>query len=292
MCCALAKARAQPGTRFCQANPGCHCGSGSAPQQHSRAQLAPQAQARPSAATPRRRARPARLPPRQLGARGARLAHPRALRGACPGALRIGARAGAAPLAQRGHHWPPRRPPSGAAANCSRCAAQGLRRAYTRALHKMWLIVQPGRSRIGQKQHIVVQCRYAAIAAPAGVRAPLPARGGCAASCPCCLPAAPARRKREDAGALPPLPPRSPLRQEGPILSAPPGLERMAPCRCVKGTLCPCEHILTRLTPGCGIPPTALDTPTRDRRDLNRTTSHPSRAETHPPRKTQTEQGR
>lgn len=123
----MVKIRMQPGTRFCQAKPGCHCGSGSAPQQHSRAQLAPQAQARPSAATPRRRARPARLPPRQLGARDARLAHPRALRGACPGALRIGARAGPAPLAQRGHHWPPRRPPSGAAANCSRCAAQGLR---------------------------------------------------------------------------------------------------------------------------------------------------------------------
>lgn len=168
---------------------------------------------------------------------------------------------------------------------------KGCARASTRALHKMWLIVQPGRSRVGQKQHIVVQCRYAAIATPAGVRAPLPARGGCSASCPRRLPAAAAHGKREDAGALPPPPPRSPLRQEGPILSAPPGLERMAPCRCVKGTLCPCEHILTRLAPGCGIPPTALDTPTRDRSDL-KTANPPSRAETHPPRKAQTERGR
>lgn len=85
-------------------------GAGAAQRSHAPPQGAPCAAASPAA---RRK--------------GARLAHPRALRGACPGALRTGARAGAAPLAQRGHHWPQRRPPSGAAANCSRCAAQGLR---------------------------------------------------------------------------------------------------------------------------------------------------------------------
>lgn len=85
-------------------------GAGAAQRSHAPPQGAPCAAASPAA---RRK--------------GARLAHPRALRGACPGALRIGARAGAAPLAQRGHQWPQRRPPSGAAANCSRCAAQGLR---------------------------------------------------------------------------------------------------------------------------------------------------------------------
>lgn len=282
----------QPGTRFCQAKPGCRCGSGSAPQQHSRAQLAPQAQARPSAATPRRRARPARLPPRQPGARALGW-HIRARCGAHVPAHCASARVpGLLPSHSAGTIGPSAAPRPALPQIVAAARLKGCARAYTRALHKMWLVVQPGRSRAGQKQHIVVQCRYAAIAAPAGVRAPLPARGGCSASCPRRLPAAPARGKRENAGALPPPPPRSPLRQEGPIISAPPGLERMAPCRCVKGTLRPCEHILTRLAPGCGIPPTALDTPTRDRCSLSQTTSPPSRAETHPPRKTQTEQGR
>lgn len=167
----------QPRTRFCQAKPGCHYGSGSAPQQHSRAQLAPQAQARPSAATPRRRARPARLPPRQPGARGARLAHPRALRGACPGALRIGARAGAAPLAQSGHHWPPRRPPSGAAANCSRCAAQGLRPRLHAGITQNVAFVQPGRSRVEQKLHILCNVAMRPSQPPRACGPPCPPAG-------------------------------------------------------------------------------------------------------------------
>lgn len=151
--------------------------SGSAPQQHSRAQLAPQAQARPSAATPRRRARPARLPPRQPGARGARLAHPRALRGACPGALRIGARAGAAPLAQRGHHWPPRRPPSGAAANYSRCAAQGLRPRLHAGITQNVAFVQPGRSRVEQKLHILCNVAMRPSQPPRACGPPCPPAG-------------------------------------------------------------------------------------------------------------------
>lgn len=107
--------------------PGCRCGSGSAPQQHSRAQLAPQAQARPSAATPRRRARPARLPPRQLGARALGW-HIRARCGAHVPAHCASARVpGLLPSHSAGTSGPSAAPPSGAAANCSRCAAQGLR---------------------------------------------------------------------------------------------------------------------------------------------------------------------
>jgi hypothetical protein len=134
----------QPGTRFCQAKPGCRCGSGSAPQQHSRAQLAPQAQARPSAATPRRRARPARLPPRQPGARALGW-HIRARCGAHVPAHCAPARVpGLLPSHSAGTSGPSAAPRPALPQIVAAARLKGCARAYTRALHKMWLLFSPG----------------------------------------------------------------------------------------------------------------------------------------------------
>jgi hypothetical protein len=173
----MVKIRMQPGTRFCQAKPGCRCGSGSAPQQHSRAQLAPQAQARPSAATPRRRARPARLPPRQLGARALGW-HIRARCGAHVPAHCASARVpGLLPSHSAGTIGPhavprPALPQIVAAARLKGCA-----RASTRALHKMWLVVQPGRSRAEQKLHILCNVAMRPSQPPRACGPPCPPAG-------------------------------------------------------------------------------------------------------------------
>lgn len=135
-------------------------GAGAAQRSHAPPQGAPCAAASPAA---RRK--------------GARLAHPRALRGACPGALRIGARAGAAPLAQRGHQWPQRRPPSGAAANCSRCAAQGLRPRLHAGITQNVAFVQPGRSRVEQKLHILCNVAMRPSQPPRACGPPCPPAG-------------------------------------------------------------------------------------------------------------------
>lgn len=189
----------QPGTRFCQAKPGCRCGSGSAPQQHSRAQLAPQAQARPSAATPRRRARPARLPPRQPGARALGW-HIRARCGAHVPAHCASARVpGLLPSHSAGTIGPhavhrPALPQIVAAARLKGCA-----RAYTRALHKMWLVVQPGRRRAGQKQHILCNVAMRPSQPPRAGGPPCPSAGAARPPPPACHPAADRFRQRGNA---------------------------------------------------------------------------------------------